>query len=824
MSDKNIERISIVLAGNPNSGKTTIFNNITGSKQHVGNYPGVTVEKKEGEATYNGTKLLCIDLPGTYSLTARSLDEVVARNVIINEHPDLIVNVLDASNLERNLYLTAQLMELGRPMVLVLNMIDIAEEMGIQIDAEKLSAQFNAPVVVANGRNNVGTTEILIAIAEASKTANIPTGSINFGTELENKIAELLPLVEANERITYAKRWVAAKLIEGDTDIVEKISAVPGGSKIVEKAIAIRGTTDLDEIESSFQEARHHFAIEVFNNTVTETHKFASSKSDKIDALLTHRFLGLPIFAAVMWLLFNFVITIGAYPQDWLEQGFGLLSDWVRIVVPNGQLQSLLVDGVIGGVGAVLSFLPLIVLLFLGIAFLEDTGYMARAAFLMDRIMRGFGLHGKSFIPLLLGFGCSVPAIMGSRILDNPRDRMVTILVTPFMSCSAKLPVYTLLAAAFWPPEQGGTVLFCVYFASIILACIMGIIFRKTLFAGETDPFVMEMPPYHAPTMKAVFMHMWERAVLYVKKAGTFILAASILVWFLVSYPENVEYSQDFDGARDQITQIFDQKSDQIMMAMGAISNEDKEKVTALVEKITATAEKHKAEIADETVVQAESEETNAEGENSLPSENPTADAIAAADEPLDTAAFIKDTNAMHIPTAFDSIKSQDAKQFNVAWTIYQNEQVRDELIKVVDEHQRSEKVSQSYAAQFGKAIEPIIEPLGFNWRIGVGLIAAMAAKEVLISTLGTIYSIEADEDNNGSLQQLLQQDPNFSPLVAVALMAFVLVYPPCLSALAVIKRETNSWKWLAFVFCYENVFAYGVALLIFQIGSAMGF
>lgn len=432
------EKIRIALAGNPNCGKTTMFNNITGAKQHVGNYPGVTVEKKEGHTKFDGQDLLFIDLPGTYSLTARSMDELVARNVVINDNPDLIVNVLDASNLERNLYLAAQLIELEVPTVLALNMSDVAEEMGFKYDTALLEKMTGTTVVRTVGRNNIGTKELLAATVQCAKENKKPGVIVPYGDILEPKIAELEEEIVKAGTVTYPIRWVAVKLLEKDADVVGKIMRLDNTNGIIEKAKAIREELkDQVDLDVVFQEYRHRFAVEVFNAITVEHPGDVETRSDRLDKILTHRILGLPIFLAVMWLLFNFVNTVGAIPQGWLEDLFTWLQQLATTYIPEGQLQSLVSDGIIAGVGAVMSFVPLILLLFLGISFLEDTGYMARAAFVIDRVMRAFGLHGKSFIPLLLGFGCSVPSVMGARILDNYKDRMVTILITPFMTCSA---------------------------------------------------------------------------------------------------------------------------------------------------------------------------------------------------------------------------------------------------------------------------------------------------------------------------------------------------------------------------------------------------
>ena len=409
-----------------------------------------------------------------------------------------------------------------------------------------------------------------------------------------------------------------------------------------------------------------------------------------------------------MWLLFNVVFTVGEIPQGWIEDAVKWFSDLVSANLAEGELRSLLVDGIIGGVGSVLTFLPSILLLFFGIALLEDTGYMARAAFVMDRVMRAVGLHGKSFIPLLLGFGCSVPAVMGARTLENKSDRMVTILVSPLMSCSARLPVYTLLIAAFFSENVAGSVLFSIYFLGISLAILMALVFRKWMFPGASEPFIMEMPPYHLPTLRSIAIHMWERSILYLKKAGTLILAASILIWFITNYPANVEYSKDYDAAKGQITEQYDE--------------------------------------------------------------------VAAKP-----------------------------------------------LLAQLDQEQAGEKLALSYAGQFGHFIEPVIKPLGFDWKMGVGLVSAVAAKEVLVSTLATIYSVGDAEEDSQSLQEALAADAAFSPLVAFSLMVFTLIYSPCLAVLAVVRRETNSWKWPAFSFVYSTTLAWVMSFVVYQGGRLLG-
>ena len=784
-------QIRIALAGNPNCGKTTMFNNITGAKQHVGNYAGVTVEKKEGYKKFDGHELLFIDLPGTYSLTARSLDELVARNVIVNDNPDVIVNVLDASNLERNLYLAAQLLELEKPMVIALNMSDVAEDMGIKYDLKKMAEMTGATIVSTVGRTNIGTKELLEATVSVAASQKAPGVTINYGDLLEGKISELVEELKQAGTVTYPLRWVAVKLLEKDADVIGKVMRFENTEAVIEKAKAIREEIkDQVDLDVVFQEYRHRFAVEVYNTCLTQAPTQLETRSDRYDKILTHRILGLPIFMVVMWLLFNFVNTVGAIPQGWIEDGFTALQAWVVTVIPEGQLQSLISDGIIAGVGAVLSFVPLILLLFLGISFLEDTGYMARAAFVIDRVMRACGLHGKSFIPLLLGFGCSVPSVMGARILDNYKDRMVTILITPFMSCSARLPVYTLFAAAFFPPEWAGTVVFGVYALGIVFGIVFAKIFRKYLFAGEAEPFVMELPPYHLPTLKATLTHMLERGIMYLKKAGTFILAASILVWFITTYPMDVEYSKDYDALHDQVAQTYEMKDAETLAHFGITTDEQKDQVNEIVDNMKST-------VADAT--------TQAED--------------AGEDDPV-----IEVEDDSEAPELFNDIKEQNEQLFPVAWAMYKNSVNLDDENQKIDEAQNSEKLEQSYAAMFGKAINPILKPLGFDWKIGVSLVAGLAAKEVVVSTLGTIYAVGGDTDHPQALTDYLQNDPHFTPLIALTLMLFILIYPPCIAALAVIKRETGSWKWMLFMFCYENAFAWIACFIFYNIGLALGF
>ena len=770
--DKN--NLTVALAGNPNCGKTTIFNNITGARQHAGNYPGVTVERREGLKNFQGKELLIIDLPGTYSLTAHSLDELVARNVVIDERPDVIVNILDASNLERNLYLAVQMLEMERPMVICLNMLDVAEKLGEKINEKILSEKLGVAVVKSIGNKNEGTIDILEKVLAIKKDDNRQF-IVCYGEEIEEKIKEITSCLEKITGIKYPLRWLAIKLLENDQEIIKKIDSKPEGKIVTRLAEKVR--IELkdkfnEETELVLAEKRYAFVNDIYNSVTVKHSHMEENFSDKIDKVLTNRVWGLPIFFIIMWLLFNFVFTVGAIPQEWLENGTKILSDFVSQNMVDSDLKSLVVDGIIGGVGAVLSFLPNILMLFLGIALLEDTGYMARAAFVMDRVMRSVGLHGKSFIPLLVGFGCTIPSIMGTRTLENKKDRMVTMLVAPLMSCGARLPVYTLLIGAFFSEEIAGTVLFSVYLVGIMLAVMMAFVFRKTLFKGDTEPFIMEMPKYHVPTLRSILTHMWERAFLYVKKAGTLILAATILIWFLTNYPSNVEYSRDYEGlivsAESQFTENI---NSEVFTPLNIQKLEENTELLGMVNSLKEVAY---------------SENVDSKVKESLVIENPVVYSFAEKYVELE-------------------------KQKDDDITLFKNEKA-------------AESLAGSYSGKIGKFIEPVIKPLGFDWKIGVGLISGMAAKEVLVSTLGTIYSVGAADEDSTPLAEAIKNDPIFSPLVAFSLMIFTLLYSPCFAALAVLKRETNSWKWTGFTFAYSTILAWIVSFAIYQIGTLLGY
>ena len=561
-------QIKVALAGNPNSGKSTIFNELTGSRQHIGNYPGVTVEKKEGRFRVDEWEVTVIDLPGTYSLTAHTAEERIARNVVLEEDVDLVVDVVDASNLERNLYLATQFMELGIPLVLAFNMSDMAEARGYAIDTDRLAQLLNVTIVNTVGHKRKGIEELRAAILEvaARPRENRPT-QIHYGPQLETELAELVPMLEAAPEVVrrMPARWAAVKLVEQDEAVQRTVrERADNGEAILERARkAVRHLAgDFRESpEALVADYRYGFISGACQDSVQRTVESRHDMSDRIDAVLTNRFVGLPIFLLLTYVLFKITFALGDPPMRWLEALFGWLAATVSGFWPAGSeslLKSLLVDGVIGGVGGVLVFLPNILLLFFGIALLEGTGYMARAAFLMDRFMHRIGLHGKSFIPMLIGFGCSVPGILATRTLETPRERLITMLVLPLMSCGARLVIYTLFIPAFFPTQWRAPVLFSLYLVGILLAVGVAMLLRMSLFRGELTPFVLELPPYRAPTVRGLVIHMWERGWMYVRKAGTLILAASVILWALTTFPQKpaseyeVDYARQLEAAQRQ--------------------------------------------------------------------------------------------------------------------------------------------------------------------------------------------------------------------------------------------------------------------------------
>jgi ferrous iron transport protein B len=564
------KRLSIALAGNPNSGKTTIFNNLTGTRQKVGNWPGVTVEKKEGTIKQAGYDLKIVDLPGTYSLTPFSIEEIVARDYILEERPDVVIDIIDASNLERSLYLATQLREIDCRVLFALNMADVARSRGVKIDDKKLSELLAVPVVFTVGNKNKGMETLLtqaVALAESDSAAP-QKRKVKYSNDIEDAISKVEKIIEnhAADAIPYNVRWTAIKLLEDDNIVKKRILEKTGdlGEKILEEIEKQRNfLIDRfdDDPEIVMTDERYGFIAGIIMEILTTTTKQRVDISRNIDLVLTNRFFGFPIFIFFIWAMFQLTFSLGAYPMNWIDSGIKLLSSLLALALPNNIFKDFLIRGVIAGVGSVIIFLPNILILFFCIALFEDTGYMARAAFLMDKIMHLIGLHGKSFIPMLMGFGCNVPAIMASRTLESEKDRTLTILITPFMSCSARLPVYIILAGAFFG-ARAGTVIFCIYLLGIVLSIITGRLFRSTLLRGADAPFVMELPPYRIPMIKSLLIHMWDRSKIFLKKMGGYILIGSIVVWTLSAFPRHISYSKNYASEIQQVKSSYQAEMD----------------------------------------------------------------------------------------------------------------------------------------------------------------------------------------------------------------------------------------------------------------------
>jgi len=716
--------ITVAVAGNPNAGKTTIFNNLTGARQKVGNYPGVTVEWKQGTHKRGNLELDLFDLPGTYSLTAFSDEELVARDFLLESKPDVVIDVVDASNLERNLFLTTELLEIGVPVVLVLNMTDTARSRGLNIDVPRLAAKLGVPVVPAVGNRGEGMDEIVEAVNQVmvSLSSIMPTAGIclesspdpanlaalhpvrghamvDYGPEVEKVIGSIESLLPKSD----SSRWQAIKLVENDPKVIGGV-AQPGAREAISGLAAELAANSNDEPDILLARLRYEFIGKLCDEVLTTPSIRKVTMSDRIDRVAMHPVWGVPIFLSLMYMVFTLTFSLGSPLMNLIDIGFVRSADLLTGLWPAGStspLKSLLVDGIIGGVGGVLVFLPNIVLLFMAIAVLEGTGYMARAAFVMDRFMSKVGLHGKSFIPLLIGFGCTVPAIMATRTLETKRDRLITMMVLPLMSCGARLPIYALMIPAFFARKWQGPILWIIYVVGILLALGAAQLLRATMFRGETTPFLMELPPYRMPTMISLLVQMWTRSWLYLKKAGTLILGASIILWFLTFYPQ------------------------------------------------------------------------------------PPADYVLPA-------GF--DGTAMESPLPYGEITDVSVAQ--------------------------AAQLSYSIAGRVGRAIEPAIAPLGFDWRIGTALIGAIAAKEVFVAQMAIVFAVgEADETSDFLRARLRDR---YSQLVGFCIMLFALLSTPCIATFAVTRQESGSIKWAFAQTIGLTALAWVVTFTVYQIGTLL--
>ncbi len=766
-------KLRIALAGNPNCGKTTLFNTYTGARQHVGNYPGVTVDRKEGHMHVDGKDVTLVDIPGTYSLTAYSQEELVARSELSFGMVDAVVDVADASALKRSMLLTLQIMEMGMPVVLACNMMDEARKAGIHINMELLSKRLGAPVMPLVARNGEGAQEILSeAVKQGEKGRKEPL-RISYGAEIDPVLAQLEKRIQDANALTnlYHPHWTAIKLIEGDEEVIKTFREAH--ADIAEDVLAVCAETEKRvrdlrhaSCESVITDARYGYINGLLKDCIKQDPgKDRLAFSDKLDKVLTNIILGPIIMIAVLYAMFYITIEYGAYPQDWLDQAFGWLSDVVDGAMEEGPLKSLIIDGIIGGVGGVVSFVPLIAIMFALIAFIEDSGYLARISYMMDRIFRLFGLHGASVMPYIIAGGiaggCAIPGAMATRTLRSPKEKLATLLTMPYMPCGAKVPVFLLLIAAFFP-EDPAFAFFMVLLAGWLSALFVALLLRHTIIRGEGTPFVMELPPYRLPTVFAVLYHMWERTWMYLKKAGTIILAISIVIWAALTYPslpeeQEAPYTEKIEALEGQLEEI----GKTIEALGGTIPSDDEE-------------EEEEGE---------EAPAAEAEEEEAAEPENPElAAALASYEE-----------------------------------TREQLDDVNNELAE--------EALRFSYAGKIGTALEPYTMVAGFGWRTNIALVAGIAAKEAVVSTLGTAYSMgEQDPEDAAPLGERMKEDPNFDKAAALSLILFVLMYSPCFVALVVIKSEAGSWGWLVFSMIFNTALAFAVATIAYHLGKNVFF
>lgn len=741
---KQVRQTFVALGGNPNSGKTTLFNELTGAHQHVGNYPGVTVEKKEGYAHQNGTELHIVDLPGTYSLTAYSQDEVIARNFLTESKPQAVINIIDASNLERNLYLTIQLLELGVPVCIALNMIDTAKKRGIEIDDKKLASLMGVPVIPTIARTGKGKEAV---ISEVVKLAEGNTSQrefkISYGADLDNTLLVMEKLIAENDflRGLYPTRWIAIKYLEMDGLVMEKGDTVNAYiSNQLKEQVAIV-SKHLEATLNTYPEAlisdyRYGYIASILKQGIVHrTHdQNRLELSDKIDRIVTNRFIGPLLMMAIVYGLYQFTFSYSEVPVGWLEGFFEWANQVISGSLADGLLRSLLVSGIIDGVGGVLGFVPLIMFMFFGISILEDSGYLARVAYMLDKVFSIFGLHGNSVMAYIvsggIAGGCAVPGVMASRTLKSPREKLATLLTVPFMNCGAKLPVMALLVGAFFGAYQA-MMMFIITLIAWGGALLTAKLLRMTLISGPATPFVMELPPYRLPTFKGLLIHTWERTWQYIKKAGTVILGISILLWAMMTFPrlpetEVVKFQNERAAVQATVSASLLQE----------IKNAEQQEGFELSAEVLAVKEK----------------------------------------------------------------------------------------LEQIDHAEAEQTLRNSLAGSIGTAMEPVSRWAGFDWRTNIALVGGFAAKEVVVSTLGTAYSLgDVDPEASESLAATLQKAPGWSPLVALSLIIFTIFYAPCFVTVVAIARESGSWKWAAFSMTFNTVLAFSLATLVFQLGSLTG-
>ena len=787
------QKITIALSGNPNSGKTTIFNAITGARQHIANYPGVTVEKKYGRIKHKGHDIEVVDLPGTYSLTAYSLEEIVARDFLVNERPDLVVDIVDASNLDRNLYLAVQFKELGVPLIIALNMIDVAETRGIMVDQETLSTLLGVPVVPTVARSNKGIHDLLDRVVEVALNGQEwQSAIISYGVDIDQSLNEIEEIIRGTDVYDerYPPRWLALKCMERDEQIVELIRSDQEISAAVD-AICKKTSKHLmdtleEEPEGIIADHRYGHIAGITKKSVKRRIESRLNLSDRIDKVLTNRIIGPLIMMLILYGIYEFTFWVSEGPVIWLEVFFEGLKGVVSSFISEGLLYSLIISGIIDGVGGILGFIPLIMFMFFAIAIMEDSGYMARVAYMLDRVLSWFGLHGNSVMALLvsggIAGGCAVPGVMATRTLRDPKERIATLLVVPFMNCGAKLPVFAMLIAAFFAEKEAG-MMFIFTLLSWSFALFAAKMIRSTVLKGPKTPFVMELPPYRVPTLKGLIIHTWERTWQFIKRAGTFILAMSILLWAMMSFP----------GLPEKQMKAFEEQRAGL-----------RDSLIALPEiKATIKDEKGLEDLNDLVNSYGQAMKEDPESVNALQN-NPLF--------PLAKTIF----DERHVRNAGEEGRPIQVEAA-AAYLRYTEELAR------IDGRQNQAMLKETIAGRIGQILEHVTSAVGFDYRTNIALIGGFAAKEVVVSTLGTAYSLgEVDPEQSGSLSQKLKADPHWNPLVAFTLILFTMLYVPCLATVMSIKKE-SSWRWAVFSVAFNLIAAYLVCLAVYQIGSAFG-